>query len=196
MSVMEKKVMTAEEYLARERQAEEKSEFYQGECFAMAGVSRRHNLLSVNILRHLANHLASKPCQPYVADMRLYIEAHEHYVYPDVLVVCDEKAYVDEENCKDATVIVEVLSPSTETYDRGLKFLHYQSLPSLQEYVLISQEILQVEVYHRRIQKQDWIYQALSQPEDALVLSSIDFSCRLAELYESITFPIEPASSS
>lgn len=196
MSVMEKKVMTAEEYLARERQAEEKSEFYQGECFAMAGVSRRHNLLSVNILRHLANHLASKPCQPYVADMRLYIEAHEHYVYPDVLVVCDEKAYVDEENCKDATVIVEVLSPSTETYDRGLKFLHYQSLPSLQEYVLISQEVLQVEVYHRRIQKQDWIYQALSQPEDALVLSSIDFSCRLAELYESITFPIEPASSS
>ncbi len=196
MSVMEKKVMTAEEYLARERQAEEKSEFYQGECFAMAGASRRHNLLSVNILRHLANHLASKPCQPYVADMRLYIEAHEHYVYPDVLVVCDEKAYVDEENCKDATVIVEVLSPSTETYDRGLKFLHYQSLPSLQEYVLISQEILQVEVYHRRIQKQDWIYQALSQPEDALVLSSIDFSCRLAELYESITFPIEPASSS
>ena len=196
MSVMEKKVMTAEEYLARERQAEEKSEFYQGECFAMAGASRRHNLLSVNILRHLANHLASKPCQPYVADMRLYIEAHEHYVYPDVLVVCDEKAYVDEENCKDATVIVEVLSPSTETYDRGLKFLHYQSLPSLQEYVLISQEVLQVEVYHRRIQKQDWIYQALSQPEDALVLSSIDFSCRLAELYESITFPIEPASSS
>ena len=196
MSVMEKKVMTAEEYLARERQAEEKSEFYQGECFAMAGASRRHNLLSVNILRHLANHLASKPCQPYVADMRLYIEAHEHYVYPDVLVVCDEKAYVDEENCKDATVIVEVLSPSMETYDRGLKFLHYQSLPSLQEYVLISQEVLQVEVYHRRIQKQDWIYQALSQPEDALVLSSIDFSCRLAELYESITFPIEPASSS
>lgn len=193
---MEKKVMTAEEYLARERQAEEKSEFYQGECFAMAGASRRHNRLSVNILRHLANHLASKPCQPYVADMRLYIEAHEHYVYPDVLVVCDEKAYVDEENCKDATVIVEVLSPSTETYDRGLKFLHYQSLPSLQEYVLISQEVLQVEVYHRRIQKQDWIYQALSQPEDALVLSSIDFSCRLAELYESITFPIEPASSS
>ena len=196
MSVMEKKVMTAEEYLARERQAEEKSEFYQGECFAMAGASRRHNLLSVNILRHLANHLASKPCQPYVADMRLYIEAHEHYVYPDVLVVCDEKAYVDEENCKDATVIVEVLSSSTETYDRGLKFLHYQSLPALQEYVLISQEVLQVEVYHRRIQKQDWIYQALSQPEDALVLSSIDFSCRLAELYESITFPIEPASSS
>ena len=193
---MEKKVMTAEEYLARERQAEEKSEFYQGECFAMAGASRRHNLLSVNILRHLANHLASKHCQPYVADLRLYIEAHEHYVYPDVLVVCDEKAYVDEENCKDATVIVEVLSPSTETYDRGLKFLHYQSLPSLQEYVLISQEVLQVEVYHRRIQKQDWIYQALSQPEDALVLSSIDFSCRLAVLYESITFPIEPASSS
>ncbi len=196
MSVMEKKVMTAEEYLARERQAEEKSEFYQGECFAMAGASRRHNLLSVNILRHLANHLASKLCQPYVAEMRLYIEAHEHYVYPDVLVVCDEKAYVDEENCKDAAVIVEVLSPSTETYDRGLKFLHYQSLPSLQEYVLISQEVLQVEVYHRRIQKQDWIYQALSRPEDALVLSSIDFSCRLAELYESITLPIEPASSS
>ena len=189
MSVVQQKALTAEEYLAMERQAEEKSEFYQGECFAMAGASRRHNILTGNSFGVLRNHLLGKPCQPYVADMRLHIEAHQHYVYPDVLVVCDEKAYVDEDNCNDATVIVEVLSPSTETYDRGQKFLHYQSLPSLQEYVLISQQPMQVEVYHRRAKEQDWIYQALSRPEDVLALAAIDFSCHLADLYESVPFP-------
>ena len=195
MSVMQQNAMTAEEYLAMERQAVEKHEFYQGECFAMAGASRRHNILSGNSFGVLRNHLLAKPCQPYMVDMRLRIDAHEHYVYPDVLVVCDEKAYVEEDICNDATVIVEVLSPSTESYDRGQKFLHYQSLPSLQEYVLISQEILQVEVYHRRAQEQDWIYQALSQPEDRLALSSLDFSCRLADLYESMTFPDREVAS-
>lgn len=193
MSVLEQKVMTAEEYLKIERQAATKSEFYNGECFAMSGASRRHNILAGNGFGILRNHLLGKPCQPYMADMRLNIEVYAHYVYPDVFVVCGEAAYVEEDLCNDATVIVEVLSPSTENYDRGLKFLHYQSLPSLQEYVLISQEAMQVEIYHRRVEEHDWIYQALCEPEALLKLTSLDFVCPLENLYESVSLP-EPSA--
>ncbi|MCP4137336.1 MAG: Uma2 family endonuclease [bacterium] len=177
--------MTEEEYLDVERKALEKSEYYRGECFAMAGASRRHNVLTRNTIRLLGNHLANKPCEPYVADMRLKIETHKHYVYPDIMVVCDEKAYINEDMVNDAAAIVEVLSPSTEQYDRGQKFLHYQSLPSLKEYVLISQETMQVEIYQRRDDGK-WIYQVLAEPDEQLILPSIDFSCSLKELYASI----------
>ena len=183
-SIQQKSGITVEEYLRMERQAEEKSEFYQGECFAMAGSSRQHNLLAKNLLVALDLHLRGKPCDPYMADMRLNIDSHAHYVYPDVFVVCQEEAYVAEDMTNDATVIAEVLSPSTESYDRGKKFLHYQSLPSLQEYLLISQEVLQVEIFRRK--QHDWSYQALAKPEDRLILPSLDFAITLAELYQSV----------
>ena len=184
MTVAQTIRMTVEEYLTRERQAVEKSEFYKGECFAMAGASRRHNMLSLRLASRLENYLSGNPCQPYMADMRLHMEAHEHYVYPDVLVVCDEKAYIEEDTVNDATIIIEVLSASTESYDRGKKFLHYQSLASLQEYVLVSQEEMLVEVFHRKVS--DWHYQALSKPADRLVFPSIELSYSLADLYESV----------
>lgn len=189
-----KTLKTAEEYLEIERAATEKSEFYKGECFAMAGASRRHNILSLNMATGLHRHLRNKPCQPYMADMRLHIEAHDHYTYPDILVVCDERAYVEEDIVNDATVIAEVLSPSTESYDRGKKFLHYQSLPSLQEYILISQETMLVEIYQRR-DNGEWLYHALSEPVDKLHISSIEFSCLLSELYESLLLIREEAKN-
>jgi len=106
--------ITAGEYLSLERQAEEKNEFYQGECMAMAGGSRWHNRLAGQIFAALVHHLDGKPCTPFMADMRLCIEAHQHYVYPDVLVVCQEEAYIADDMVKDATVIIEVLSPSVD----------------------------------------------------------------------------------
>ncbi len=188
MSTIQPKVILSEiEYLETERNALEKSEYYQGECFAMAGASRRHNILTLNMATSLNLHLQDHPCQPYATDMRLYIKEHQHYVYPDVLVVCHESAYADEDMVEDATVIVEVLSPATESYDRGKKFLHYQSLTSFQEYVLMSQEAIQVEVFHRK-QKNEWSYQALTKPEDQLILDSIQFSCLLSEMYRSVPF--------
>lgn len=177
--------MTDEGYLARERQAMEKSEFFQGECLAMAGASRWHNLLSGRIFAALLTHLDGRPCVPYMADMRLHIEAHQHYVYPDVLVVCGEQAYVADDMVRDATVIVEVLSPTTEAYDRGRKFLHYQSLPSLREYVLVSQDMVQVEVF-RRGEQRKWEYERLIQPLELLEVKILQFSVTLAELYRSI----------
>ncbi len=174
--------ISEEEYLATERQQQDKHEWYQGESFAMAGGSRWHNLLSTRILSALVPHLEGTPCTPYMADLRLYIETHHHYVYPDILVVCDEIAYIAEDMVNDAAVIFEILSPGTESYDRGRKFLHYQSLPSLREYVLISQTIMQVEVYRRK-QDGKWEYERLTEPTAQLRLTALDYVMTLEHLY-------------
>jgi Uma2 family endonuclease len=189
MAVPEKmlEMMSAEAYLARERQAQERSEFDAGICIAMSGGTRWHNLLTAQIFTALFQYLVGKPCTPYMADMRLYIEAYHHYVYPDIMVVCREEAYIAADMVNDATVIIEVLSPSTEAYDRGKKFLHYQCLPSLREYVLISPESMQVEVY-RRGNRRKWEYESLNQLTDVLVLESLQFTMSLAELYQAIRF--------
>ncbi len=154
---------------------------------AMAGGSRWHNSLAGQIFAALVHHLDGKPCAPYMANMRLCIEAHQHYVYPDVLVVCQEDAYIADDMVNDATVIIEVLSPSTESYDRGRKFLHYQGLTSLREYVLITQDVMQVEVF-RRGEKHKWEYDRLNDPTDAVNLETLQFSITLAELYKTIRF--------
>lgn len=180
--------ITSAEYLEIERAASEKSGFFRGEMYAMPGASRRHNILAGNTFRLLGSYLLKdKECRPYIADMRLHIKAHEHYTYPDVLVVCGEHSYDDEDNANDATVIVEVLSPSTESYDRRRKFMHYRSLPSFQEYVLINQDEMLVEVFHRG-EGDDWLFQALSEPSARLHLHSLNFSCTLADIYGSISF--------
>ncbi|MBF0449287.1 MAG: Uma2 family endonuclease [Candidatus Magnetomorum sp.] len=186
MSLPQEKVFISEaEYLEMERKSLKKHEYYKGECFAMAGSSRRHNTLSLNIASLFVNFFRKKHCQPYIADMRLQIDTHGHYVYPDVMLVCNEAAYVTEDMVNDATVIIEVLSKSTEQYDRGMKFLHYQSLPSLKAYILVSQESIQVEVYLHQ-DKDQWTYELLKQPDDHLHLDCVNFSCSLAEFYASV----------
>ena len=177
--------ISQEEYLATERQRPEKHEWYDGECFAMAGGTRWHNIVSSRIVSVLVQHLEGTPCTPYMADLRLYIETHQHYVYPDILVVCDEAAYIADDMVNDATVIIEVLSPGTESYDRGRKFLHYQSVPSLREYVLVSQNAIQVEVYRRRDDGK-WEYERLTHPSDCLILETINYAFTLETLYRSI----------
>lgn len=177
--------ISQEDYLATERQQQEKHEWYQEECFAMAGGTRWHNLLSSRMLSALVQHLDGKACTPYMADLRLYIETHQHYIYPDILVVCDEVAYIADDMVNDATIIIEILSPGTEAYDRGRKFLHYQSLPSLREYVLVSQHTIQVESYRRK-QDGKWEYERLTHPSDHLVLETIHYTLTLEALYRSI----------
>lgn len=177
--------ISQEEYLATERMSQEKHEWYQGECFAMAGGTRWHNLITGKIYAACVQHLAGKPCTPYMADFRLYIESHQHYVYPDVLVVCQPEAYIADDMVNDATIIIEVLSPSTESYDRGRKFLHYQSLPSLRECVLISQQSIQVEIFRRKPTGR-WEYECLTHPSDSLTLETINYSIVLEELYRDI----------
>ena len=141
---------TAEDYLALEQESAEKHEYINGEIYAMAGASDAHVTVSLNIATALKNHLRGKlPCRGFIADMKLHVRETDAYFYPDVFVTCKD-AFPPRGNIKtDALLIVEVLSPSTEAYDRGVKFAHYRYLPGLQEYLLIDIETRTVDLYRK-----------------------------------------------
>ncbi|MGI9174056.1 MAG: Uma2 family endonuclease [Rhodothermales bacterium] len=141
------------EYLRMETSAPFKSEYYRGELFPMdmAGATRRHNRLTANLLVHLRGTLAGRDCDVFTSDMRVHVAANTYYTYPDVLVVCGEQCYLNENETTllNPVVVIEVLSPSTEHYDRGAKFGLYRDLESLQEYMLVAQDERRVEVFTR-----------------------------------------------
>lgn len=145
-------VMTEAEYLTFERASELKHEFLAGQVFAMTGASKAHNLISGSTYVTLYNQLRGRPCNLFPSDMRVKVTATGLHTYPDLSVVCGEAQFSDDEfdTLLNPTVIIEVLSPSTERYDRGKKFQHYRELPSLREYVLIAQDSLRVECYLRQ----------------------------------------------
>jgi Uma2 family endonuclease len=185
---------TPQEYLALERKSETRNEYYNGEIFAMAGASREHNLTVANLLRDIGNQLEDRPCESYPSDMRVFIEATGLYTYPDVSVVCGEPRFQDREvdTLLNPTVIVEVLSPSTEAYDRGDKFRHYRRIDSLREFVLISQDRMMVERYTR--QGKDWVLSDMTDPDQVLKLESIGCQSPLDRIYAKIKFP-EPGAA-
>ena len=143
MSTQPKSFLTPEQYLEIERQAASKSEYWQGEMFAMAGASREHNLLAGNLYVSLHQQLRRRPCEVYQSDMRVWIPATGLYTYPDVVAVCGEPRFTDDhvDTLVNPTFVAEILSPTTEAYDRGRKFEHYRKVESLQEYLLVAQEI-------------------------------------------------------
>ncbi len=185
---------TPQEYLALERKSETRNEYYNGEIFAMAGASREHNLIAGNLFRDIGNQLEDRPCETYMNDMRVWIEATGLYTYPDVVVVCGEPRFQDREvdTLLNPTVIVEVLSPSTEAYDRGDKFRHYRRIDSLHEFVLISQDRMMVERYTR--QGKDWVLSDMTDPDQVLKLESIGCQIPLGRIYAKIKFP-EPGAA-
>jgi Uma2 family endonuclease len=172
-----------DEYLALERNASFKSEYYDGFITAMAGTSREHNLIALNVGGEVRSQLKNRPCEVYVADMRVYVDRTGLYTYPDVVAVCGEPRFQDAEvdTLLNPILVVEVLSPTTEAYDRGMKFLHYRRVPSLQEYVLVSQDKILVERFLR--QGDDWLLTELNQLSDVLRLTSIDCELPLREIY-------------
>src|SRR2546425_9848744 len=190
MSAAPKPFLSPQEYLAREREAETKSEYYDGETFAMAGGSEEHSLIAVNVAGALNFQLADRPCKVYNSDMRVRVEEDGPYAYPDVSVVCGEAEFADEErdNLLNPTVIVEVLSPTTEAWDRGGKFERYQQRASLQEYVLIAQDRPRVERYARH-GDEEWLLTVTTGLAGRVSLSSIECELRLAEVYRKVTFP-------
>ncbi|QTA84550.1 Uma2 family endonuclease [Desulfonema magnum] len=175
------------EYLDLERASETKNEYYQGEVFAMAGASRRHNIIVSNIIGRLNYQLIKKPCIAYPSDMRLKIEASGLYTYPDVMVVCGEEKFGDEkqETLLNPDVIIEVLSDSTESYDRGKKFENYRKLDSLREYVLISQNCRKIEKY-ARTEKRQWLLTESDEENPTIILESIGCELKLSEVYDKI----------
>ena len=175
--------ITPQEYLALERKAHCKSEYLNGHIIAMAGASSKHNLIVGDIFYGLYPELRRRGCLVYTNDMRVRPNPRDSYFYPDVVVVCGEPQFEDEafDTLLNPIVIVEVLSPSTEAYDRGEKFRRYQQLASLKEYVLVSQDKVWVE-HHRRHGAQ-WILSHYRSLEEELLLPSIGCEVPLHDIY-------------
>lgn len=188
------KSYTPVEYLEFERNSEIRHEFIDGEIFEMAGANKRHNRISTNIIRLLDNQLLERDCNVYGSDMRVDISAIDKYTYPDVVAVCGEEIFADEteDNLLNPILIVEVLSKSTEAYDRGAKFEYYQTIESFHEYVLITQEPFRVEQFVRK-DKNVWTYFEFRKPDDVVKLNSIDCDLVLRDIYHKVQqkFPKE-----
>jgi len=187
MSLQPQRRYTPEEYLALERKAEHKSEYFSGEIFAMSGASRQHNLIVANVVASLHGQLRNRPCEVYASDMRVKVSPTGLYTYPDVVAVCGAPRFDDEQKdtLLNPTVIIEVLSSSTEAYDRGDKFGHYRKLESLTEYILIAQEKIHVEHYVRQSNNQ-WLFSEANSPSDTVLLPTIDCVLVLAEVYDKV----------
>lgn len=180
--------ITIEEYLSLERQTDYKNEYFAGEIFAMSGASEEHNLISGNVFAELHVQLKKRPCKVYNNDMRVKVSPTGLYTYPDIVAVCGQSRFDDKQKdtLLNPTVIIEVLSPSTEDYDRGDKFdKHYRTIDSLQEYVLIAQEKCHIE--HRIRQTNDqWLVSKLNHFSDTLELRSIQCSMVLSDIYHKV----------
>lgn len=177
--------MTPQEYLSFEKQAEQRHEYVNGLTVAMAGASRRHNLLTLAFASLLRAHLRGSPCRAYASDMKVNAshKGNDVFYYPDVMVACNSNSlneYVEDR----PTVIAEVLSPSTETRDRMEKLAAYTAIPGLQEYVLIQQDNVSVDLYQNT--GNGWEIIRLRHESDTLQLRSIDFSVVLKTLYEDL----------
>lgn len=185
MASAARQLLTPAEYLEIERTADTKSEFYAGEMFAMAGASPEHNAIAFDVGGLLFAQLRGGPCQAFGSDQRLKVSETGLYTYPDLSVVCGEPQFEagSPRTLLNPTLIVEVLSPTTEAYDRERKFEHYRQLQSLREYVLIAQDRYRIESYLRQAGNERWLFTAVTDPGDSIHLNSIGCELALAEVY-------------
>ncbi len=176
---------TIEEYLEMEDAATEKHEYYQGEIFDMSGPKLQHNIVARNLYGHLINKLKGKPCQPFGSDMRVHIPTNTLFTYPDISIACGELKFLndDEWNLLNPTVIIEVLSPSTKSYDRGEKFKLYRDIPTLKEYILVDPESIGIEAYHIN-NNGHWELHEYGDINDQLSIGAVGVSLPLADIYE------------
>jgi Uma2 family endonuclease len=179
------RTITPAEYLAAERAAETKSEYYAGQVFAMTGASLAHNWIVSNLVAEIARQLKGTPCEVLPSDMRLHIVVTGLYTYPDVTIVCDEPQLEDEhrDTLLNPTVLIEVLSRSTEGYDRGHKAEHYRQIPSLQEYLIVRQDAPRIERY-QRLGEREWTLTEAIGLEESVRLASVPCVLALREVYD------------
>ena len=189
MTVHTKPYLSRAEYLALERAAERKSEYLDGEMIGMTGASRRHSLITLNVGAELNRQLEDRPCEVHVNDLRVLVAASSLYTYPDVIVVCGEPELTDRyrDTLTNPTMLIEVLSPSTEAYDRGAKFGHYRTLDSLREYLLISQDRPRVEQYIRQ-ENGNWLFTEKAEVAATVILPSIECQLALERIYKKVRF--------
>lgn len=189
MSAIPKTKLTAKEYLEFERKSEIKHEYFNGEIFAMSGAKRNHNKITTNLSGLVWQHLKGKNCENYSNDMRVFVPETGLYTYPDLVVVCGEPVFQDDvfDTLLNPILLIEVLSDSTESYDRGKKFQHYRSIESLQEYVLVAQDEARIEKY---VKHGDgfWLLSEAVGIDAEIEFSSIECRISLREVYDKINF--------
>jgi Uma2 family endonuclease len=178
--------ISAEDYLEGERISPIKHEYIRGEIYAMAGASKAHGIISLNLATMLKNHLRGSSCTTYMSDIRVRIETANIYYYPDITVSCDERDSVslNEDFIHYPRLIVEVLSSTTAAFDRGDKFADYRTIETLEEYVLINQDRMQVECFRRNSERL-WVLHPYSRGSE-IHLDSVDFNCKIEALYEDV----------
>jgi Uma2 family endonuclease len=179
--------LSEEEYLEQERKAPFKSEYYKGEVFAMAGAKRKHNAIVTALVSGLYPILKDNPCEVYPSDMRVGNKLDRFYTYPDVSIVCGKPEFIDdkEDVLLNPSVVIEVLSESTERYDRGGKFALYRNIPSIQEYILVSTEERKIESFVRK--GEDWTYK--ESHGETFYFQSMDVLLNINSIYEKVEFP-------
>lgn len=193
----QRKKYSIEEYLELERNSTEKHEYYRGEIFfmeghgellAMSGAANEHNLIFSNLYPEISLHLKGKDCKALGPDMRLYVAKNTLFTYPDIAIYCKKAAIItDADIAANPTVIIEILSPSTRNYDMGEKFVLYQDIPSLEEYILVDSEIQKVHVY-RLNTKSQWEQEMFTELTDVLEIKSVGFSISLKDIYRDLDF--------
>lgn len=188
MAIQPNGYLTPQEYLDRERQADHKSEYLDGTIIAMVGTSRIHNLIVWNVLASLHRQMRGRACEAYGNDMRVKVSPTGLYTYPDVAALCGAVQLEDahQDTLLNPSTIIEVLSPSTEAYDRGAKFAHYRALTSLKEYVLIAQDSPHIELYERQPDNR-WLLTAVEGLKASVAMPSINCLFTLAEVYERVS---------
>ena len=188
MSAAPQPRLSFDDWLAIERTAtDQRSEYVDGEIFAMTGGTEEHNLIVANLVRELGNQFKDRPCRVYPSDMKVHIAADDVGTYPDVMVICGEREFYDgrRDMVTNPIVVVEVLSDSTEAYDRGDKFRHYRSLRSLQAYLLLSQYRMQAELFLRQPDG-TWSLSSYQDPSDSIPLRVVEAELSLAEVYDKV----------
>lgn len=180
-----KQKFTIDEYLELENAAIEKHEYYNGEIFAMSGAKGPHLVISTNLTISVGNKLKGKPCRPYGSDARIYVEKNTLFTYPDLSIICGERQSLNDDdfNFTNPSIIFEVLSPSTKSYDRGEKFMLYRDIPTLRGYVVIDTESVKVEAWHINAAGK-WELAEYSSLDESLQLPTIEVSLPLREIYE------------
>ncbi|HLX42939.1 MAG TPA: Uma2 family endonuclease [Bryobacteraceae bacterium] len=194
MSAQAQPRVTPEQYLEIERAAEFRNEFYNGRIYAMSGGSWTHAVVIGNFVRSLGNALDKRPCFVTSSDMRMCVSPDGLYTYPDIMVICGEPKFLDgrTDTVVNPALVVEVLSPSTEAYDRGFKAAQYRTVGSLKEYALVSQAEARVEVFRRK-SAHEWLMSEFVGVEAICRFDSVECEAPLADIYDKVTFETGPS---
>jgi Uma2 family endonuclease len=192
MSALPEQHLPLQDYFTLEETGDVKHEFLRGAIFAMIGAGWQHNLITANIISELRPQLRGKPCKVFSGDLRVKIEATGLYTYPDVQVICDNMRFADNrtDTVINPTVLIEVLSPGTENYDRGNKFLHYRTIETLQAYLVVAQDTPRVEL-HIRQDAHQWLLSEITREADPIPLKAIGCTLTMPAIYEDLVFAAE-----